>query len=225
MGAWETFLGRVGDKKVCVAIPHTGTVSFHWAIRFKSLLMPNGTLMYSEQGLPWDLSREKIVEVCIKENVDEIVWVDSDTIPRTDKDILKLIEYDFPVVSGVYIAKKQGYKLPAVWKKINGEYHPMTLDNRGLHYADVIGMGFCKTKVKETFGKMKKPWFYFTLNRYVDGIKVSPELSEDFWYCEKLKEIGIMPIVDFDLLCDHIGTCRISIVEKDGKREVEMDVI
>lgn len=184
--------------------------------------IPPEIAIIAQKGLPVDLSRDEMVEKCLEAGVTDILWVDTDNYPLDKNGYIKLLNYNFDFISGVYIAKKKGPKYPAAWKRVEGQLVPLTPNNKGLHQVDAIGFGFCKTSTW-MYRRLKRPWFLFESGRWWDGTKLTSQESEDFFFCKKVIEtLGIYPLVDFDLKCAHI--CHAVLIPKDDGT-VEFDVI
>jgi len=96
-------------------------------------------------------------------------------------------------------------------------YLPLNLNeflgqNR-LFACDVVGAG-CLLVRADVFKKLdesnpNKPFFQWGVGRKDENTgKPLLQLSEDFYFCERLKEIGILPHVATAIKCDHICVCR-----------------
>lgn len=141
-------------------------------------------------------------------------------------------QFNLPVLSGLYWAKKPGPPMPAAWIKINEkdpehpEFAPLDIKphmpSQTIVPADVTGAG-CMLIKTDVFRQLEKsnpnlPFWQWGLGR-----KGLMQTSEDFYFCLRcVKELNIHPHVATAVQCDHISTCIRR--GSDGEFELSMSV-
>ena len=231
VGSWELLTLKPDDKQrpIAVCIPHQGHVSMEWAMGFKKLQLPEHHGILLNKNFPISISRDNMVQSALDQNASDIIFIDSDTVPPPDG-ITRLVSYNTDIISGLYYAKKHyikdGLVLPAAWLRVkddsedNQYAHVDPKANKGIVQVDVVGMGFCRIKVDTIFKKIKRPWFVWGKDGWVDGKPLPPsqQISEDFWLCERIKnELGLPIYVDMSIKCAH---CFDGVITEEGKVEL-----
>lgn len=168
-------------------------------------------------------SRNTLVQQALDQKADYILWIDSDMVvdsvgtkqvvetstdgkqqtkvvpaKTTDPNLaLKaLMDSSAPFASGLYKAKQQTGFNNAMWKKVADRSYTPIMDWTGNWIeADVVGLGFTLTR-REIYEKMPKPWFHWDM---------PDEISEDFYFCEKVRALGYQIRVFTDLRLRHLG--------------------
>jgi hypothetical protein len=213
--AWAEATSQVQTSipfvKIC--IPHYGNVTLEWARR---MLMPlealpqpdfekQTLLMRGIQNL--DTERNELVKSALQDaKTTHILFVDTDTLPENPQDpnqaLRMLLACNAPIASGLYRAKQKTGFHYAMWlKNPSGEgYVPAESWTPSCNWikADVIGLGFCLIK-REVFERVPPPWFVWD----------KPAPSEDFAWCEKVKQYGYEVRVLTDVRLSHIGTLKV----------------
>jgi hypothetical protein len=211
LGAWE---GGKPKELLLVAIPHTGFVTSDWAIHFKILQPPCAFSVISNRGLPIDRAREDLVHQAVTMGATHLFFLDSDVVMPPDG-LMRLFSHRLPIVAGIYGSKQE---CCGVWveqaKSGDARYAavaPQTFANNQLftHPGIVTGAG-CLLIDMAVFKKLKEPWFLWTQGRDKGGC------SEDFYFLEKCREVGIPIHVDPVVKCRHIDSCAL---DWTGKRE------
>jgi len=218
----------VGDAKpyVGLGLIHTGVVPFEWALSFRYLNIPYNHVFMHGTNAPYDCSREAVVKGILGYGVEWVFFLDTDVLPPRDAVPLLISlsqQHDKPVVSGLYWAKKrEEIPMPAAWmqigsdpvknqityKSLENEVKPY-LEKNALLEVDVVGAG-CLLIRADIFKKLeasdpKKPFFQWGLQRRDELTgKPLPQMSEDFYFCERLKEIGVKPHLCTAIKCDHL---------------------
>jgi len=208
-------LAKINHVKVC--IPHCGSVSLEWAkhtfLPLDAMPQPDfekqTLLMRGVKNL--DTERNELVKEALKDpRTTHILFVDTDNIieqpPDPNQAIRMLIACDAPIGSGLYRAKQKVGFYYATWiKNPQGEgYIPIQAWTEGANWirVDAIGLGFCLIK-REVFEKIPYPWFKWD----------KPSPSEDFYFCELLREHGYEIRVLTDVRLSHVGLLK---VKSDG---------
>lgn len=186
-----------------IYIIHQDHVTMEWALRFRQIELPPHIYVFNKNQ-PYDTAREMCVRTLIEKNVKYIFSLDSDVlIPlNTVASLIQLSEqFNLPVISGLYWAKKQEGKFPAAWLKIREipeenriEYGPLDIkphiEKSSIVPVDVIGAG-CLLVKAEVFKQLDEknpdlPFFAWGLGRtklQLPGGKPLPQVSEDFFFC------------------------------------------
>jgi len=229
MTAWEYLrIKRLKkENSVAVCIPHQGTVPTEWAIKFKELLLPEGSNIYLVRGAPIDVARNELVQIALENDHSWIFFMDSDIILNRNA-VLTLLSHRLPVVSGLYRAKKRdGFYWCAYVEtelEINGKkekrFLPIESWNTRIIKVDLVGAG-CLLIHRDVFKIVRKntdlPFFLWTKGRSekeLDKLGVPKELrgmSEDFYFCRLIKLYGGFNIyVDTAVIGHHIGLLKLS---------------
>ena len=205
MAAWDE--GKPVGKTI-ILVPHGGQSDYReWRDWFHfGLQKPPGTSWVEVTGLTLTTARTKLVHEALKSSPEYLFWLDDDVIAPNNI-ISILISHNLPIVCGLYMAKKKkedrglaAWMHPQNWSGKDG-YLPIMLEqsNRFIQ-VDVTGLG-CALMRADIFNKLSMPWFEWA----ADG------MSEDFYFFEKVnKELGIKPVIDMDMKCDHIGNFKVN---------------
>jgi len=225
--AWEYLRAKElrEENKVAVCIPHTGSVPMEWAIRFKELLLPEGSNIFLVRGMPIDVARNILVDMALKEGYKYIFFLDSDVVLPRDA-VLTLLSHRLPIISGIYRAKKkEGFYWCANVEaevEIDGrkekKFLPVESFRGRIVEVDMVGMGCCLIHA-DVFKFIRKrtdlPFFLWTKDRSekeLDKLGVPKELrnlSEDFYFCRLVKMHGFSIYVDTQVVGHHIGVLKL----------------
>ena len=200
---------------VKILIPHTGSWTSEFTERMLIPLQSHTSdlekYVIFGRGTPLDVQRNSMVVEALKDSrTTHVLFGDSDMVcekPPDPNDALKLlIACNAPIVSGLYRAKRRDGFPYAMWTKTadGGYANTLSWTPEGSNWVkvDSIGMGFCLIK-REVFEKVPYPWFVW------DNL----EPSEDFYFCEKVKQYGYEVRVFTDVRLSHIGVLK---VKSDG---------
>lgn len=202
----------MSGKKVAICMPHgdvmpSGT-AFDLAAMSAYYTHQHGYENYAFIAQAHSIlpaGRQRLAEIALKENIDYILWVDSDM--RFPKDALhRLLKHDKDIVGCNYSTRKQYAMLrPTAFKELpDGE--PVLChtrpDSAGLEEVAGCGMGFMLMKT-EILRKIPKPWFMFmysTVNEMFHG--------EDLFFLQRAAvHANAKVYIDHDLskLIGHTG--------------------
>jgi hypothetical protein len=211
IGSWENL---TPPESIVIAIPNVGIVTFAWAVQLKVLQSPVPFTIIANRGLPIDRARCDLVEQSRRMGASHIFFLDSDvTLPP--EGLVRLWNWRLPIVCGVYGSK---HEAPGVWveqsKEGQARYAPVTpemLDSQPLftHPDIVVGAGCCLIDLK-VFDRIPQPYFLWTQGREPNGV------SEDFYFFEQVRKLGIPIHVDPAVKCAHIDFCQL---DWTGKRQ------
>lgn len=197
--SWER--QQINKQKVIILVPHRGESDYRqWRDWFLTgLQMPPGTTYLEMRGMSLTTQRTKLVLDALSGPAEYLFFLDDDVMGPPNL-LATLLSYELPIAAGLYWAKKRIEERGlAAWMKASEDgngYLPIELKQNGrLIQVDVTGLGCCLIH-RSVFEKTTFPWFEWP-----------PEgPSEDFWFFEKVsRELGIKPVVDMELRCDHIG--------------------
>ncbi len=214
LGIWEQKAQY--QPKLAICIPNTGLVTTEWATGFRMMQIPLPFTVFGNRGLPIDRARDELairyknllVEQAIDSQVNYLFFLDSDVIcpPET---LALLLAWQVPVVSGLY-RSKNGHL--AYWRQMKkageGRYssfdinwlsqEAQRLGTTLLSHSDTVIPAGCMLIDMRVFQQIKKPYFVWTQGREDGGV------SEDFYFCEKLREAGIPIHIDLRIQTYHI---------------------
>jgi hypothetical protein len=156
------------------------------------------------------LARHKLADAAIKLNPDYLFWVDDDVIPPTDC-LVRMLAHNLPFVSGLYFSRQAPYQ-PQMYHRVpeQGGYAPIVEYPHGLVQADVVGAG-CSLVAGDVYKRLAA-----LPVRYAGDVPLSPWYEfftmqgEDFYFCERLRDIGVPVMVDTTIQCVHLGTSEIT---------------
>jgi len=164
-----------------------------------------------------DRARCDLATQTLLEDVDAILWIDSD-IAFTADEVARLCAHDLPIVSGLY--PKKGVQDFAVHLE-PGTTELRVGDGGGLYDVRYVGAGFLYTQrlvyedIRRTFGlpvcntRFNMPCVpYFLPMVAVD--EAGPPgsywyLGEDYAFCERARQAGHKVVIDTTLRLGHIG--------------------
>ena len=151
-------------------------------------------------------ARNEIAKTALARGFDYCLMVDSDIVVPMDA-LANLLEIGEPLALGWYaqqgsFAPPHGEGLTCMYKPASYQ-EPFTstelkeLAERGEHKVPVRGGGMgCALVRRDALERTQFPWFKYV--EYDDGA-----LSEDLFFCKKLRGVGIQPHVDARVACGH----------------------
>lgn len=206
-----------------------------WAMGFKSLIIPNGSVS-TLTGMPFDHARNMACQQCLEGGFTHLFFLDDDTIPPHDA-IPRLLAHNLPIVSGVYYRRSPPIGLPVMLKdvfdekgKLLGRQHCVQYQIPCLLEVDYVGSG-CLLIKREVLEKCppqtrscpnckvdfesEHRWFDWA----VDRIDLPPDrkLSEDYTWNFHVRKHGYKIMVDTSIQCRHVGWAEARL-EKQGNR-------
>ena len=189
-----------GSIKTLILVPHGSLSDWReWRDWFYTRLQkPEGTYWLETRGQALCTARNYLVKQALETSAERFLFLDDDVIAPDDS-LISMVQTNFPIVCGLYMAKKaKGDRGLAAWQKNphGTGYLPIDPKQNGRYVSvDVTGMGFALIH-RSVFEKVSYPWFDWP----VEGP------SEDFWFFEKAaREIGVKPVIDREVSCLHIG--------------------
>lgn len=156
-----------------------------------------------------DVSRNNIVKNALLTKSDYIFFLDSDMILQ-ENTLNRLLSHDEDIVTGIYYKKFSPYT-PTIMRKVSDYgYNPiidfdfgyLTEIDNNLIEIDAVGLGCILIKT-EIFKRLKFPWFKIT---WIETNNEPKILSEDYYFCNLLKQNGYKLYADKSVQCKHFGT-------------------
>jgi hypothetical protein len=138
--------------------------------------------------------------------VSHFLCLDAD-ISFEPEHLKKLLDWNLPIVSGVYRSRKVSTEYVAgKWVLVEGNMGPALPDSTKGFMTDVdwVGAGFLLIK-REVFEKLPYPWFHHAWVDYIeeDGTKHRTQTGEDLSFCLLAKKNGYAIACDCDCVVKH----------------------
>jgi len=163
------------------------------------------------QDFPVDFARNRICQLFLdNSDSDYLLFLDADMTHLPDMPH-RLIQHQLDVVTARYVMRKPPFFSVAMRKVGPGleDYQALEKlmpfdDITGLQPIDAGGAGalmisrWVLTEIRKKFGD---DWF-----RYQDGQTGLRSRSEDMWFYERVRDVGVQPYLDADLRCGHIAS-------------------
>ena len=177
-----------------------------WAVSLSIMSYPTGlnrqlvTARNMRQSQEW---LESVIKVARK-NGSKYIWILHDDVeapPITPRKLIYDLEQnpDAMIAAGIYCVKDLPTE-PTVYK---GSGHGAFWDWKlgEVFDCDAIGDG-CMMIRTSVFDKIEKPWFKYEESYHVDTHEVG-DVSEDFFFCRKVREAGFRILADGEIVCKH----------------------
>lgn len=180
----------------------TRVCSRETTIALKALAMPmfGNAAYYSPDSLEVGEARNEIVRSALRDGVEWLFFMDYDVAPPPNA-LIKLLNLKTDIAAGVYHAKQvPSYPLILV------KGHPYAFEDYevgDLIKVDGVGMG-CTLIHMDVFRKIQPPWFRTIQPTTSDGSHLTPQLTEDIYFCNKARDAGYEIIVDTSVQCGHV---------------------
>lgn len=191
------------NKKILIAIPTSKYITVETFKSIYDLIVPDGytTTFQTFFGYRIDQIRNLIANYA--KDYDYLFAIDSDISFASDT-LIKLLENDKDIVSGIYIQRIADKKVLELFTD-TGRLEYEDIKNEQLVSVRACGFGCILIKT-EVFKNMEYPHFLYR-----------PELdheyaySEDVYFCDKARELGYSVWVNPTILCKHIGEIEYTI--------------
>lgn len=192
-------------KSVVICLPNYVFVPFKYLLGLANLILFKQD-SYVIKGIVTldrlyiDYNRNIIARDALKlYNPDYLLWIDGDMVLEPDT-ILRLLEHDKDIVSGLYF-KKETFE-PVMYVRQGELYGPvMRWEGQDIFRVDAVGMGCCLIKA-DVFRSIAPPWFLYDAKK---------NKGEDIYFCEKVKKAGYEIWVDPKVLPKHLGSTEVGI--------------
>lgn len=202
---------------------------------------------------PIDANRNHAAATILEKGFDTSIWMDADqTFPRDF--LFKLLSLtEFPIVAGVYHLKQKPFYPILLQEKPGSDftwfkpiYH---YPEKDFFRADAIGMGAVKIDrcvfedIAATFPDGEIEFFRYLKNPitvdFVDDNApehrkedaklhskyVIRDVSEDIFFCKKVREVGYDIIIDPTIQCGHISKMIVDKQLSDNFYQMSMEII
>jgi len=184
-----------------------------WAVRLAELDAPPHHIV-TKSTAAVDLARELTVENALETGAEWLLFLDSDVVPPRDV-FQQLRARGVDVVSGLYYVDTPERPHPAMWRLDEEDSpSPVPADRKGVYNVDAVGLG-CLLVRRTVLESVDRPWFRWTRGYEDHPCDLQhegerPGVSEDFFFCHKLKEAGYGIYLDTTVECLHEKTCFLS---------------
>lgn len=162
-------------------------------------------LFRSRVGHDIALLRNNLVKSFLESDCTHLLQIDSDMIFSSNA-LLNLALRNVDIVGALYFMRYPPFSPCAV--KFEGDtIHEFTvseLETKELIEVSRIGTGLILVR-REVFENVKYPWF---LTRKKNGQVV---MSDDYYFCDKAREVGYKIYLDTSVPCQHVTTAAIDI--------------
>lgn len=191
--------------KVLVAVPCGEMIHTDFVNCLLRLALPEGSVFHFMKGaLVYD-ARNSIVETAIKNEMDQVLWLDSDMFFERDLyyNLNEILTDEIQMATAVYFTKHLD-PYPVIYQELPlpntegvGKIPPYFSYPRNSVFAvEGCGFGACLTSVKlleEMSEKYPSPFLPLVWG------------GEDFAFCSRLKELGKTIFADSKIKVGHIG--------------------
>lgn len=204
--------------RVLIAVPTFETISPDTFEALWDMDKPCECGFEAVRGYDCATARNKMAQKAIDGGWDYLMMVDSDVTPPKDA-LVNLLSHGVDCVSGFYVHRNAeneptervcacrlsmddgtlyyDYPLESEYTK----YELACMRERGENLVEIHGGGMGCVLVKtDVFGRLSYPWFDW-VNYRNDHRGV---LSEDLYFCEKMRKAGIRRYVDTRVACGHL---------------------
>jgi glycosyltransferase involved in cell wall biosynthesis len=152
-------------------------------------------------------ARNLAVAAALELGAEWLMFLDSDMIfpPET---IVRLLAHEKAIVGATYPRRSR----PLGFIGARADERPFSLEDRGLIEAARLPAG-CLLIRASVFESLKAPYFRCAYDEETGLI-----LSEDFYFCDLVRGLGIGVWCDMDLSrqLQHIGSCRFQLTEAES---------
>lgn len=156
------------------------------------------------EGFPVDTARNEVCRMFLDDSdSDYLLFLDADM--RHPGDLAhRLLAHQLPIVTGRYQMRKPPFHTVAMRKVGDGPHDYKAVDEQhGLVKVDAAGAG-CLLIARDVLADMRQVfgdnWF-----QYQAGPTGLRTVSEDMWFFERAREIGIDAYCDLDVVCSHVA--------------------
>lgn len=200
---------KIKQVGLVVGIPTRGLrVAFEWAMCMTAQNYPMNVnrVISVVKGKPVDEARNKIVQFALEKKVKYLWFVDDDVAVPTfaSKRLIYDLESaddDVMVAGGVYVTKQDDLPEPCVFME-NGMGAHWKWKKGDVFECSGIGTG-CMMIKTEVFQHLEQPWFKTVDTMHTNGKVVSETMTDDLYFCNKVKNAGYKILCDGNVLCVH----------------------
>ncbi len=194
---------------------------------------------YSKGASAIDLTRSVLASAAIQDGLESILFIDADMFFHP-ADVVKLLLSDAPVIAGAYAAKKLGNG------QLNADFGPGVKSIKMGDWAKEpipvrkVGTGFMRIKtglLLKMRDELELPYcrmahshgWPFFMPAIVQEDGETRYLAEDYAFCWRCHQIGVVPLVDTSFRLYHLGDYAFGWEEAAGQyiprsRNVEFQI-
>ena len=191
-------------SRVCISIATKGTLraeTVGWLLRTFVRLAPEVDVHIVNDPRPLEHARNTQVGRFLVSTCTHLFLLDSDCIPQIGT-IQRLLAHRLPIVAAPHPTRKGREVGLMVLDRIGDVYvqhRPWT----GMQSVDAVGTAgmLIERSVFESFGP---PWFHCLYSEA--GLLTK---SEDFWFCDRVRELDYTILADCSLAQSHMVTVRL----------------
>ena len=172
---------------VTIGVPSLEQGPMKFAMAFGAMMFYTGKhapgiqiIIANKIQQPTDKSRREIADIVESHKTDLLFSLDSDMVFPPDT-LIRLIDEDKDIIGGNYARRDKLLESTAIG--LDGQR--LSPKEMGVVAVKGIGMGIVLIK-RKVFERLDKPYFLFTH----DPNKTPPDLSEDFYFCNKARQAG-----------------------------------
>lgn len=197
--------------KLFIAIPSSGSVPtrFMHCVSQLGFAVKEGLTIENFFGAGVINARIVAANRFLETDCSHLLTIDSDVVNWTPDVIQQLLKHDKDVIGAFYTKKQK--KLDYVCAALPDKPEP---DKEGLMEVARLGTGFLLVK-RKVLEKMKEKWkdsetFVNVqgkelFNFYPMGVRNREYVSEDWFFCDRARELGYKIYGDTNIVLGHLG--------------------
>ena len=190
---------RQGPKLAILIPVWNEWIHYKFAPSLRHLDIPFRYFISIQKGLPIHIARQELVEEALRNNVDYILFLDSDIVIYDKHLIKKLIAWHYPIVSALYVSKRQTW---CAYIRHGDKYLPVKeIPKTDFLIVDAVGLGCCliETRVFEMIKKRCKTDIFFKWD-------TRWKLSEDLYFFDLANKAGFRVLISPRLKVYHVSS-------------------
>lgn len=201
---------------VLIGIPSTGQIQNRTMMSLMSAqnYIKGQALLHVQEACYVDQSRDKMVQVALKEGATHIMFIDSD-MEFPAESIQHLIDQDKDIIGGLYPRRQYPYR-PTI-NNIDGKklIVPSSYPYDRIFEVDAVATGFMLVKTS-VFKKLGEPPYFKIQNFHGKSIR------DDVYFCISAKRKGFKVWADPTMNIGHVGTYVYTMKDHENiKHELE----
>lgn len=221
----------MSDKKLFIGVPVYNSIDWQFHMSMSDLRQhnqSNGIIIHEHSGDSLvSRARNAITRTFLESDATHLLFIDSDLVFSLEQ-IQRIMEHEEDVVGGAYFKKCEGEPL-GVWNLLD----TVEFKGNGLIEAKYVGTGFLRISRRvfelmiQEFGndiwyhldhdRSQKEYDFWRNGVYTFEDKTRRYLSEDWWFCQKWRDIGGRVWLDRGIVCRHSGHALYPLSYQDEK--------
>jgi len=187
--------------KICLAIPHVGTVRIETCMSVVGILSatPHDIYFAQREGAYIEQNRTRLIQMAIEQGCDKLFFLDSDIMVEGDV-INKLLAHNKPIIGAAYNMRAFPLYSNVKFTDENGNFIAVPDIPKELFKCAGVPTGAMLIDIP-TVQKIPHPWFDLTNDE--NGNLV---IGEDIYFCQKLIKHGVEIWCDPTIQIGHVGT-------------------